>query len=109
MATPPRPLPCRLPCWQKLLAPALLAAMVGAVAAPQADAGAGRASAPGDPATAAAAALAAHRQQRAHCLSLRVAAVQAECLRQADRDLARRLADTRARAAAAPASAARRP
>ena len=48
-----------------------------------------------------------HRQQQARCLALQVAAVRTECLRQADRDLARRLppAAPAASAAAAAASA----
>jgi hypothetical protein len=71
-----------------------------ALAAASAGTGGG-ASAPGPVADA----HAQHRQQRARCLDLQVAAVRAECLRQADRDLARRLAPAAHPASAAPAAA----
>ena len=91
--------PLRALAWA-LLSPGvvLAAASVGT--------GAG-ASAPGPVADA----QAEHRQQRARCLALPVAAVRRECLRQADRDLARRLAPPPPAASAAspvPAPAASR-
>jgi len=55
---------------------------------------------------------AAYQAQRARCLALPVAAVRAECLRQAERDLAHGLAALKATGsagAAAPASATHKP
>ena len=89
---------CALAC--ALLSP-------GAVLAAASVGTGGAASAPGPVADA----QAEHRQQRARCLDLQVAAVRAECLRQADRDLARRLAPVPPAASAAsraPAPAASR-
>lgn len=65
----------------------------GRSAAPVAAASSGpaAASAPAAAASAVAAAHAEHQAQRARCMGLAVAAVRAECLRQADRDLATRL------------------
>jgi len=63
----------------------------------------GGASAPGPAPDPSAGARAEHQLQRARCQALQVAAVRAECLRQADRDLARRLAPA-ASAASAPAA-----
>ena len=83
---------CALAC--ALLSP-------GAVLAAASVGTGGAASAPGPVADA----QAEHRQQRARCLDLQVAAVRAECLRQADRDLARRLAPTAPAASAAAAAA----
>jgi hypothetical protein len=51
----------------------------------------GGASAPGSTSGPPADAQAGHRLQRARCQALQVEAVRAECLRQADRDLAHRL------------------
>lgn len=65
-----------------------------------ASAGTGAASAPAPQADA----RAEHRQQRARCLALQVAAVRAECLRQADRDLAGRLTPRAPAASAAPSA-----
>ena len=64
----------------------------------------GGASAPGVAPGSAADARAEHRQQRVRCQALRVNAVRTECLRQADRDLARRLGPAQPASPALPAA-----